>query len=699
VRDGREQEIPLAHIVPGDVVLYTPGDLIAADCEVIHARDFFVNESSLTGESFPAEHVPHELVCMGSSVVIGSATTIARATGAATKFGKIVDALEKKDLPTEFDRSISEFSRLIMKVTFLLVLFVFFANAYMRGNVFESFLFAAALAVGLTPELLPMIIAINLSRGSVTMARHGAIVKRLSAIQNCGSMDVLCTDKTGTLTEDKITLVKYIDAEGRESEDVFRYAYISSTHLSGFKSPLDSAIKAYKTLDMNAYEKIDEIPFDYVRKRESVIIEHAGTRTMISKGAPEEIMKICASEHNAQASVNYQNLSKDGFRVLAVCAKELREKKEVYSKSDESDMAFVGFVAFIDPPKATVSETLAHLERVGIEIKILTGDNELVSQKIASDIHLPSRGILLGAEIEQMDDKTLAARVEHTTIFARVTPDQKTRLIEIIQKNGHVVGYMGDGINDAPALKAADVGISVNNAVDVAKDTADIILLHKSLKDLAGGVIEGRKTFTNTFKYLTMALSSNFGNMLSMAGASVFLPFLPMTSVQILLNNLLYDVSQFAIPVDHVDSEDVQKPRRFNISFIQRFMPVFGLASSIFDFITFYFLFFVFNLQAGSFQAGWFMESLATQTFVIYVIRTRRLPFIKSSPSIALLVSTIGAVTVGWFIALSSVGYIFKFSVLPFHILAVIVGIVVVYLVCVEVLKRWFWRRFAVLAT
>lgn len=705
IRDGKSQEIPLANIVPGDIILLTPGDLIPADGKIIQARDFFINESSLTGESFPVEKVVANEVFMGSSAVTGSAVMEVITTGQTTKFGKIAEALTKKEDLTEFDKSIKDFSYLIMKITFALVIFIFFINTLFKRDLFESFLFSAALAVGLTPELLPMIIAINLSKGSIIMAKHGVIVKKLSAIQNFGSMDILCTDKTGTLTEDKITLIKCVDGLGQQSDDVLFYAYLSSSYHSGFVSPLETAIKEFQSINISDYKKIDEIPFDYLRRRGSIVAERQDKRIMITKGAPEEILKVCTSygkdsgafpqDLMDNAISQYKILSQDGFRVLGVAIKEISDIKDVYSKNEENKMSFIGFAAFLDPAKKTAAETLKLLKNHGVEIKIITGDNELVTQKIVHDIDLPVKGIIMGSEIEDMNDTTLRIKAEGATIFARVSPDQKTRIIQALRANGHVVGYLGDGINDAPSLKAADVGVSVNNAVDVAKESADLILLKKSLRDLINGVVEGRKTFSNTLKYLMMTLSSNFGNMFSMAGASLFLPFLPMLPAQILLNNLLYDGSQFAIPMDNVDREDVQKPKKMNMSFIKKFMIVFGPISSLFDFATFIALFWVFKLQAAGFQTGWFIESLATQTFVIYIIRTKKVPFFKSLPNKYLAMSTISIVVIGWLTALISIGHIFNFAPLPIPAILSIVVIIASYLIIVELVKSWFYKKYS----
>lgn len=702
-RDGAIKELPLAAIVPGDVVDVTPGDLIPADCEVLEEKDFFVNESSLTGESFPAEKGLGQQVFLGTNAVTGHGTLTVKLTGTQTRYSRIAKTLTDKTEATEFDRSIKDFSFLIMKITFVLVIFIFFVNALLKGNVLESFLFSAALAVGLTPELLPAIIALNLSKGSLAMSRHGVIVKKLSSIQNFGSMDVLCTDKTGTLTEDNIVVVKYVDAKGEADENIFKYAYISSHFRSGFKNPLDAAVKKFKSEDLAGMEKVDEIPFDYARKRDSVIVKIKGSIEIISKGATEEMFPSCAhyqkegepltKKIQEQLENEYQKLSNDGFRVLAVAVKKIDSKK-TYTTADEKDLIFLGFIAFLDPPKKSVTETLRQLEAYGVEIKVITGDNDLVTKKVAQEIGLPIKGVLIGQQIEKMSQDKLALMAEQTTIFARVSPDQKRRIISVLQRR-HVVGYMGDGINDAPSLKTADVSISVNNAVDVAKESADLILMHKSLKDLVNGVIEGRKTFVNTLKYLMMGLSSNFGNMFSMAGASLFFRFLPMLPEQILFNNLLYDASQFAIPLDNVDVQALQKPRKLNIHFIRKFMLVFGPISSIFDFATFGLLYLGFHFTDHQFQTGWFLESLTTQALVIFIIRTKYLTEKHTPPSKPLVVSMVLAIIIGWAVALSGLGYLFQFTPLPWPVLLGIIVITLAYLWLVEIAKRKFYERVA----
>lgn len=705
VRDGKTADLLLAQIVPGDAVELEAGDLVPADGKILQAKDFFLDESALTGESFPSEKEPGARLFLGTSVISGTATMEVEFTGRQTKFSHIAQSLEGAEQPTEFDRNIKDFSYLIMKITFVLVICIFLINALLKANILESFLFSAALAVGLTPELLPMIIALNLSKGSLNMSKHGVIVKKLSAIQNFGSMDVLCTDKTGTLTEDNIVLVKYMDAAGVADEKIFEYAYLTSVFRSGFHNPLDTAIKKFKKISTTHFTKLDEIPFDFERRRDSVVVESSDGKQLVAKGAPEGLWPICHHYKKEgekmtphllkQLEDEYRQLSQDGFRVLGIAYKPISEAKKVYTKDDETGLIFLGFVAFLDPPKKSVTETLKLLEHYGITIKIITGDNDLVTKKIASEIQLPVKGMLLGDEIEKMSDHELVKAVEENTIFARVNPEQKKRVIISLQKNGHTVGYMGDGINDAPSLKAADVGISVNNAVNVAKDSADLILMHKSLHDLANGVVQGRRTFANTMKYLMMALSSNFGNMFSMAGASLFFKFLPMLPTQILFNNLLYDSSQFTIPLDEVDHDDVLKPRRLNLKFIKKFMLVFGPLSSIFDFATFYLLFVVFKFADSKFQTGWFLESLATQALVIFIIRTKRLPFLQSSPSKYLAVSVLAAVVAGWWVALSRFGAVFKFEVLPAAAVFGIILITLIYLVLVELVKRRFYRSFS----
>jgi len=707
LRDGMPREVPLDSIVPGDVVLLTAGNIVPADGQLLEGTHFYTNESALTGEAFPQLKEVGMPVYMGSSVSTGEAKVEITKTGATTQFSKVVAALNARQLPTEFDREIKGFSFLVLRIAVLLVLFVFVVNTIFKGNnILTSLLFAVALAVGITPELLPMIITLNLTKGSLAMARRGVIVKRLASIQNFGSMDVLCTDKTGTLTEDKIALVKYIDGKGITSEKTLEYAYINSSFSSGYKNPLDDAVQEFRHISVKDYKKIDELPFDFERRRESVVVQKGDKRFLIAKGAPEGLWKTClhcgdmhtflSAGQMRSIKETYEKLSRGGFRVLGIAIKELKEK-ESYSTADEEGLVFMGFIAFLDPPKISVEKTLRRMQQYGINIKIITGDNELVSARIAREIDLEITGTVLGTELDTLSDKALMKKVETANLFARVNPEQKMRIIKTIQMAGHVVGYMGDGINDAPSLKAADVGISVNNAVDIAKESADLILLHKSLEDLVEGVIEGRKTFINTVKYLRMVLSSNFGNVFSMAGASIILPFLPMLPTQILLNNLIYDASQFAIPLDNVDEQELQRPHRLDLKEIKRFMVIFGPISSFFDFITFGVLYVVFGLTGARFQTGWFLESLVTQIIVVYIIRTSKIPFLESRPSFALVASTMLAVGVGLIASLTRFGSVFGFIALANRPLLVIGCIVVVYLCLVELVKQRLFRSYVTL--
>jgi len=718
-RDGKEKEIQIKDIVPGDIVILTAGDVVPADCRILEAKDFFVNQSALTGESFPVEKRAQnneaadeastteiiDGVFMGSSVVTGYATVEVEKTGRSTHYGKIAERLLAATTESDFEKGIRHFSFFILQVTFILVVLVFFINAFVHRGILESFIFALAIAVGLTPELLPVIISIALSHGSLKMSKKEVIVKNLYSIQNLGSMNVLCTDKTGTLTEDKIALVKYVDGAGNVSKNVLFHSYLTSIFHTGVKNPFDSAVKNFERLDIKGCKKIDEIPFDFMRRRDSIVVEKDGKRIFITKGAPEWIFKIISKYQKGarvvdfdkacqkEAQTEFDALSKDGFRVLAVASKEVAYQKGAYTYKEEHDMTFLGFVAFYDPPKQTAGEAVKELEELGVEVKILTGDNALLTEKICRDIKLPIKGTLLGDHLNEMSDSELEPKVLSTTIFARISPEQKERIILILKKMNYSVGYLGDGINDAPALKAADVGISVNNAVDVAKETAGIILLRKSLGVLRDGVLEGRQTFQNTLKYIMMGLSSNFGNMFSMTGLSALLPFFPMLPSQVLLNNLMYDVSQFTLPTDKVDFEDVKKPLRWNMKFIRKYMFAFGPISSVFDFLTFGAMFYIFHLQAHQFQTAWFIESLATQTFVIYVIRTKKIPFLQSSPSRLLILSTLSVVALAVILPYLPVGPLLQFAPLSVTLLAVIAGLVFVYLWCVQGVKVIFYKK------
>jgi Mg2+-importing ATPase len=723
LRDNVRSEVKLSEIVPGDIIYLSAGDITPADARVITAKDLFINQSALTGESFPVEKTPAPVkvkevsitewsnyLFMGTSIVSGTATAAVVKTGGSTEYGKIAKRLVEKAPETEFERGIRGFGFLIMQVTFLLVLFVFFINALYKRGVLESLLFAVALAVGLTPELLPMIITVNLSKGAIAMSKKGVIVKRLSSIVNFGSMNVLCTDKTGTLTENQIQLVLHVDMEGNTDEKVLLYSFFNSYYQTGLKSPLDEAILKHKEIETKGFQKIDEVPFDFVRRRISIVTEYKRQRFLIAKGAPEEIIKVCSycevggtvadltEEFQKKIEQKYYELSSEGFRVLGVSYKKLRKEKIVYSVNDEYDLVFLGFVAFLDPPKETAKESLQLLGKAGIELKILTGDNELVTRKTCEELGFEVKGVVSGSEIFEMHDDALARVVEEANVFARVTPAQKDRIINLLKSNGHVIGFLGDGINDAPSLKTSDVGVSVDNAVDVAKESADIILLKKDLKVLGEGVLEGRRTFGNTMKYVMMGVSSNFGNMFSVAGASLFLPFLPMLPIQILLNNLLYDFSQSTITTDNIDDEYVEKPKRWDISFIRRFMVSLGPVSSLFDFLTFFIMLLFFKVTPEHpelFQTAWFLESLCTQTLVIFVIRTRRTPFYKSKPSRLLLLSSLAIVGFALIMPFTLIGDLFDFVIPPPAFFAVLAMLLGAYLALAEVVKNWFYKRHA----
>jgi len=729
LRDGAKKEIPLSSLVPGDIIHLSAGDIVPADSRVISQKDLYVDQSGLTGESFPVEKTTtattavgnatiteaSNYVFLGTSVVSGTAAAVAVRTGGSTEYGKIAEQLVGRAPETEFERGLRRFGFLITQVALVLVIFVFFTNAFLKPvvshqqtDILESLLFAVALAVGLTPELLPMIVSVNLSRGALEMSKKSVIVKRLASIQNFGNMDVLCTDKTGTLTENVITLVLHTDIEGKDSEKVLFYAFLNSYYETGLKSPLDEAVLKYKQLDVNGFDKVDEVPFDFIRRRVSIVVDHEKGRLMICKGALEEIASVCSrlelkdkivgltNEQQKKMQDNYYRLSSQGFRVLGVSYRRI-EEKPAYSAKDERDMIFLGFIAFMDPPKESSKESLRLLKKAGIELKILTGDNELVTGKVCEQLGFEIKGVVLGSDVAVLQDAALARTVEKANVFARVSPAQKDRIMSALKRNRHVVGFLGDGINDATSMHTADVGISVENAVDVAKESADIILLQKDLTVLSAGALEGRKTFGNTMKYILMGISSNFGNMFSAAGASVFLPFVPMLPTQILLNNMLYDISEVAIPTDNVDQEYIQKPKRLDITYIRNFMLFFGPISSIFDFLTFFIMLQVFNGYANIslFRTAWFIESLCTQTLVIFAIRTRKSPFYKSRPSKALFLTSIIVVAIAVIFPLTPLGIPFEFIAPPLKFFGILAGFVGAYLVLVEILKRLFYKRYA----
>ncbi len=721
LRDGKSIELPASTLVPGDVVSLSAGDLIPGDGRVLVAQDFFVNQALLTGESYPIEKFSHDLseagqdmtnavnsVFMGTSVVSGSATVLICRTGPNTSLGEISDTLTTKAPPTSFEQGTQRFGLLIMRFTILLVLFVVLVNALFHRPWLESFLFAVALAVGLTPELLPMVVSVTLARGAIRMAKKKVIVKRLESIHNLGSMDVLCTDKTGTLTEARIHLERHVDALGKDSNRVLELAYLNSFFESGLRSPMDDAILEHKEIEIAAWKKIDEVPFDFERRRVSVIVDNGKKRLLVVKGAPEDIVRLSTryedtgeeglKEQDEQALIGIQALSetfsRDGFRVLGVAWKQVEQTEHHAVVNDETELVFAGFAAFLDPPKASAQEALAKLAHAGIEVKVVTGDNELVTRHICEKLGLPITGILTGAEMEDMGEHALSARVEDVNLFCRVNPNQKNRVILALKQRGRVVGYVGDGINDAPSLHSADIGISVDSAVDVAKNAAEMILLEQDLNVLHEGVIEGRRTFGNIMKYIMMGTSSNFGNMFSMAGATLFLPFLPMLPEQILLNNLLYDVSEIPIPLDSVDEEYLTQPRHWNMNFIRNFMLSVGPVSSAFDFLTFYIMLRVFHAGETIFHTGWFIESMATQVLVIFIIRTRRNPF-KSRPNVWLTLCSLSVVFLAIILPFTPLGAYFGFVPPPLSFYAILAGVVIFYLFAVEKIKRWFFRRFA----
>ncbi len=677
-RDGDWHEIPRRQVVPGDLIRLSAGDLVPADARLIESRDLYVQQAALTGESMPAEKEAdadaagskpvvkqvdasvRNLVFLGTSVVSGTATGEVIATGRTTAFGGIAERLAMRPPETEFERGLRHFGNLILRAVFFLVLFILVVSIGMHHDALQSLLFAVALAVGLTPEFLPMITSVTLAKGAVEMAREKVIVKRLPAIQNFGSIDVLCSDKTGTLTTGNMVIENAVDPFGAPSERPLKLAWINSHFETGIRSPLDAAILKDRPVSADGHEKRDEVPFDFERRRLSIVVDTPGEgehRILITKGAAEGIIALsvkCESAGQAQpfdaaarerCQATYQELSAQGHRVLAVAYRNI-EARAAYSAADERDLTLVGFLAFADPPVPGAREVLAGLERDGIEVKIITGDSDLVARHVCHRVGIPCQQVILGEDLDSMSDAALQHVAENTRVFARVSPAQKTRILIALQQRGHVVGFMGDGINDAPSLRTADVGISVSTAVDVARDAADIILMEPGLRVLHNGIIEGRKAFGNVTKYLLMGTSSNFGNMFSMAAASLFLPFLPMLPAQILLNNFLYDLAQITIPTDQVDEEYVRSPQRWNIRLIRNFMLTIGPISSLYDFLTFFVLLRVFQASQTEFHTGWFVESLATQTLVLFVIRTVRRPW-QSRPSVALTATTLAIAVIG----------------------------------------------------
>ncbi|MCI0391069.1 MAG: magnesium-translocating P-type ATPase [Acidobacteria bacterium] len=733
MRDGEWQEIPRREVVPGDVIRLAAGDMIPADSRLVESRDLHVQQAALTGESLPVEKEAasasktapdqppsdqpdaRDKVFLGTSVVSGTATAQVVATGAATAFGKIAERLAEKAPDTEFERGIKQFGFLITRAVIFLVLFVLLVNTASHRDTMESLLFAIALAVGLIPEFLPIISTVTLGQGALRMSRQKVIVKHLAAIQNFGSIDILCSDKTGTLTSGEVTLDQHLDPSGQPSDRPFLLAYLNSLFESGVSNPLDHAIRRrganpldeailiHDHPDVRGFEKIDEIPFDFERRRVSVVIERDSSRLLITKGAPESVLAVCAEYEidqrrlpvgpSVQQSCEavFHKLSAEGYRVLAVAYAEAAQQA-AYCKEDERQLVFAGFLTFSDQPLPSAAEALRALTRDGVKVNILTGDNELVAGHVCAQVGLNVERIVLGDEVDRMTDAALGHVAEQTTVFARVSPMQKNRIIQALKRRGHVVGYLGDGINDAPSLHTADVGISVATGTDVARDAAEIILLEQSLPVLHQGIIEGRKAFGNVMKYLLMGTSSNFGNMFSMAGASLFLPFLPMLPTQILLNNFLYDLAQVTIPTDRVDQTYIHKPHRWEIRLIRDFMLYIGPISSFYDFLTFFVLLKVFHASEQFFHTGWFVESLATQTLVIFIIRTAGNP-LRSRPSAALTLTTLLTVLSGAIIPFTPLATWLGFVPLPATFFLYLIVATSTYLLFVEMMKRRLMKR------
>ena len=720
MRDGQPRVVLSEEVVPGDVVLLSAGSLIPADGVVLEANDLFVSQAVLTGEVFPVERKPGKVaadagltqrvncVFMGTSVRSGTARVLIVRTSKATVFGGIAERLKLRPPETEFERGVQRFGYMLTQVMLVMVVVVLAINIIRHKPALDSLLFSLALAVGLTPELLPAIISITLSHGAQRMAKRGVIVRRLNAIENFGSMDVLCTDKTGTLTKGVVVLNSTLDPEGQPSSAVLRYAYLNAHHQTGLTNPLDEAVNAFGEkagVDVSAEQKVAEIPYDFIRKRLSVVVvDQHGGRTLITKGALENVLQICSTIQRAGTSApfddaaraalmqRYREWSGQGYRVLGVAAKPSGGDAASYSREDEKDLQFAGFLLFFDPPKTDVAQTLVDLATRGVQLKMITGDNQLVARHVAQTVNLPIGGLLTGTELQRMGDEALWHAAERTSIFAEVDPNQKERIILALQKTGHVVGYMGDGINDAPALHAADVGISVNTAVDVAKDASDLVLLENDLDILRDGIDEGRRTFANTLKYILTTISANFGNMFSMAAATLFLPFLPLLASQILLNNFLSDVPATAIAGDNVDPEWVAQPRRWDNKFISRYMLLFGFVSSIFDFLTFGTLLFLFQATEEEFRTGWFIESLLTELVIALVVRTRRV-FFRSRPGTLLLASTIAVICITLVLPYLPFNALLGFVPLPAPLMLLLIGLTMLYVVVAELAKKYFYAR------
>jgi Mg2+-importing ATPase len=713
LRDGAPNEIAVEETVPGDIVLLDAGDVVPADCLILESKDLFANEAPLTGETYPVEKsagiLPTETplsqrtnsLFMGTHIVSGTAKAVLVNTGKETEFGKVSERLKLRPPETEFERGVRRFGYFLMEVTLVLVIAIFAINGYFGRPILESFLFSLALAVGLTPQLLPAIISVNLAHGAKQMVTEKVIVKRLVSIENFGSMNVLCSDKTGTLTEGVVRIRSAIDVQGNESEEVLLCAYLNAYYETGFTNPIDEAIRTHRKFDVSGYRKLDEVPYDFVRKRLSILVSKDARHFMVTKGGLPNVLDVCSfaktpdetcvniSEVKEQIQSRFEELSRKGFRLLGVAYRDLASTS-IIRRDHESAMTFLGFLLLFDPPKPGIMEAINSLKRLGISLKIITGDNQLVAAYVSEQVGISNPRMLTGPDLKQMSDEALLNRVNDTDVFAEVDPNEKERIMLALRKAGHVVGFVGDGINDASALHIADVGISVDSAVDVAKEAADIVLLEKDLGVLAQGVEQGRHTFANTLKYVFMATSANFGNMFSMAGVSLFLPFLPMLPKQILLTNLTTDLPEMTIATDNVDHEMIEKPRRWNVKFIRNFMVTFGVLSSVFDFLTFGVLLFMLHATEGQFRTGWFVESVISASLIVLVIRSRK-AFFKSTPSRYLLTATMLIVGATILLPFTGLGKLFGFGPLPLSFLAAMAIIVVLYIVAAEAAKRVFY--------
>lgn len=716
-RGGCELDIPTHELVSGDLVLLRAGDGIPADCRLLEECDLFVNEAALTGESFPVDKSPgvvipeaplagrSNVVLLGTHVVSGSGLAVVVRTGRATEFGRIAERLRLRPAQTEFEHGVRRFGALLLEITLVLVITIFAFNVVLQKPALQSFLFALALAVGLTPQLLPAIISVNLAKGAQRMAAHRVIVRRLAAIEDFGSMDVLCCDKTGTLTEGEVRLEAALDVEGKPSERVLRYAWLNAHFETAFANPIDAALRRHGGPRSDGWSKRDELPYDFGRKRLSVLVERGGEALLITKGALPNVLAVCSAGEGPDGSpvpieqLRHQieqraaALNARGYRTLGVALRPM-DGVAAIARNAEKEMVFLGILAFADPPRAGIACTIAELEQLGVRLKIISGDNALVAARVGEEVGLHQPRLLTGAELEMLSDIALPARARDTDIFAEIEPSQKERIVCALRRSGHVVGYMGDGINDVPALHAADVSISVQGAVDAAKEAVDIVLLESDLNVLQSGVREGRRTFANTLKYVFMAASANFGNMVSMAGASLVLPFLPLLPKQVLLTNLLTDLPELGIATDRVDAELIDRPRRWNVAFIRRFMVLFGLVSSLFDGLTFVVL--LWGLRAGpaEFRTGWFVESVASAAVIVLVVRTRR-PLLRSRPSRVLLLATVLVVAITVVLPYTPIAPLLGFVPLPQRFLAVLALIVLAYVTSAELAKRWFYRHHA----